>query len=125
VTKKTILLIDESHVVMDLIKRTLERAGYSVRCAGSLAGARELLAEYTPDGIVLEKNLPDGNGLDYCRELREKSVVPILFFSDSGEDELPALQTGANDFLKKPYDFEVLKARIGIMLCGAIKKEDF
>jgi DNA-binding response OmpR family regulator len=103
---------------MELIRRMLERRGYSVRMAVGLAGAREWLDDMTPDGIILENELPDGSGLDYCRKLRKKSGVPILFVSGNREDELPALKAGANDFLKKPCDYDVMIARLGIMLNG-------
>jgi DNA-binding response OmpR family regulator len=116
--KKTLLLIDGSQVLMDLTRRILERAGFSVRLATGMAGAREWLAEYTPDGIVLASDLPDGNGLDYCRELRASSGIPIMFTSGDREDELPALKAGANDFLRKPCDYGVMIARLGLMLNG-------
>jgi len=111
-----ILLIDGSQVLMDITKRILERAGYSVRCAIGFAEARKLLTEFEPDGIVLENDLPDGHGIEYCRELRENSAAPIMFFSNTKEDELPALLAGATDFLKKPFDYDVMKARIGVMI---------
>jgi DNA-binding response OmpR family regulator len=116
--RKTLLLIDGSQVLMELTRRILERAGFSVRLATGLAGAREWLAEYTPDGIVLACDLPDGNGLDYCRELRASSGIPLLLVSGYREDELPALKAGANDFLRKPCDYGVMIARLGLMLDG-------
>ena len=121
VTGQKILLIDESQVLMDLIIRTLERDGYLVRSAGSIAGAKELLMEYTPDGIILENRLPDGCGLEFCRELRSAYDIPIMFLSGDNDDELPALQSGANDFTKKPYKNDIFKARINIMLNGTYK----
>ena len=114
--KKNILLIDNSQVLVDINKKILERAGYSVRCAIGAAGAREQLKVSFPDGIVLGNELPDSEGLDFCRELLETMTVPILFISGNKEDELPALQAGANDFLKKPFDYDILKVRIKNML---------
>jgi len=114
--KKTILLVNSSQVFMDITKKILERTGYSVLCATSLAEARTHLINSEPDGIVLENDLPEIEGLDYCRELRMTCAVPIMFLSNSKNDELQALQAGATDFLKKPFDYDVLKARIGVML---------
>lgn len=114
--RKTLLLINGSQVLMDLTKKILEREGYSVRCAAGLSGAREQLMDFTPDGIILDKDLPDGNGLEYCGYLRRNAYVPVMVLSNAKEDELPALKSGANDFLKKPFDYEIMKARIGIML---------
>jgi len=111
-----VLLIDGSQVLLDITKRILERAGYTVHCAVGAEGAREILADYSPDGIVLEVDLSDATGLDYYNELREKTSVPIMVLSNNKGDELTALQAGANDFLKKPFDYEIMTARIGAML---------
>jgi len=116
VLRKTILLINGSQVFMDITKRILERAGYSVRCASEFRAAQELFMDLTPDGIILGNDLPDIKGLDYCRQLREESAVPVMFLSNSKDDELEALQAGATDFLKKPFDYNILKARISVML---------
>ena len=121
-TKKTILLIDECKVVMDLTKRMLERVGHSVRVAESRSEALEFLQKSTPDCIVLDIRLPDIDGLDYCRELRRKSDVPILFISCNKDDEVPALHAGANDFMKSPFNYDVLKARLSVMLSGRCQK---
>ena len=114
--RKNILLINNSQVFMDITKRILERDGYTVKCAAGLAGARELLMDFSPDGIVLENDLPDVKGLDCCRELHQKTAAPIIFISNDKDDELPALQAGANDFLKKPFDYEIMKARLNLIL---------
>ena len=116
VRRKTLLIINSSQVLMDITRKILERAGYSVRCAVGLAGAKEMFSDYQPDGIVLDSTLPDGKGLDYCQELRKQSDVPILFVSESRDDEIPALQAGADDFMKKPFDFEIMKVRINTMM---------
>ena len=114
--KNTLLLVDNSQVLMDLTKKILERAGYSVRCAVGITDAQEQLMDFAPDGIILESDLPDGKGLDFCCELRKESDIPIMFLSNDKEDELPALEAGANDFLKKPFDYAIIKARINVML---------
>lgn len=109
---KTLLLIYGSKTLMELTARILGRDGYSVRKAIGFAEAIEQLRSFTPDGIVLESDLPDKNGLDCCRELRTKSETPIFFISGCSEDELPAFEAGASDFMKKPEDFELMKARL-------------
>jgi len=114
--KKTLLIIDRSPVLMDITKKIFERDGYSVRCAGGFAGAQEQLLAFMPDGIILENDLPDGSGFELCRELRESIAAPIMFISDNKEDELSALQAEANDFLKKPFDYDIMKARVSVML---------
>ena len=114
--RKTLLLVDGSQVLMDITRKILERTGYSVRCASGAAGAREMLIDFEPDGIILDSELSDESGLEFCRELRKTHTTPVLFLSSSKEDELPALQSGSSDFLKKPFDYEIFKARISVLL---------
>jgi len=114
--KKKLLLINGSRDLMDMNKRILERAGYSVTCAIGLDGAETELKTYTPDGIILASDLPDGSGLGFLKDQCTDSGIPVLFLSDNRYDEVTALNAGANDFLKKPYDFEVLITRIEMML---------
>jgi len=114
--KKTLIIINSSQVLMEISKKILERAGYIVHCAIGIAGAKEQLMDHTPDGIIVDSELPDGKGIDLCREMRETYDVPIIFLSANKEDELAALQAGASDFLKKPYNYDILKTRIGIVL---------
>ena len=123
-TNKILLWIAGSQVIMELNRKVLEHSGYSVRCAYGIAGAHEWLAESKPDGIIVEKELPDGNGLVYCCELRKICDAPILFMSSSPSDELIALQSGANDFLKKPYRQEIMVARINVLIKGACQNNN-
>jgi len=114
--KKKLLFISGSRVFMGLMKKLLERAGYSVRCALGLSEAEKQFSDYMPDGVLLERELPDGSGLLYCQTLRETCDIPILILSNDKDDELPALSAGASGFLKKPFDFELLKARLDAIM---------
>lgn len=103
---------------MDITGKILKRAGYDVCCAEGAAGAKEELAKMVPDALILE-GTPSGEvGIGLCRELKDVSGVPLIYLSSDKEDELPALRAGADDFLKKPFDFEVFKARLGVLLGG-------
>lgn len=113
---KTLLLISNSQVLMDFAKKRLERAGYSVCCVSGLDEAKKQCGDKIPDGILVESELPDGKGVDFCREVRKGCDVPIMFLSHDKNDELEALRSGADDFLKKPFDYEILKARLGVLL---------
>ena len=114
--KKAILLIDDSQVLMDFTKKILERSDYTVECALGATRAREILRIIDPDAIIIGNSLFDGDGLELCSELRNETAAPIMFTSDVKEDELPALRAGASDFLRRPFDYEIFKARIGVMV---------
>ena len=116
VQKKALLLVGASQALMDITKKILERVGYSVYCANETVAVWEQLSQEPPDAIILLDNLEDGYEIEFCSELRKATAIPILYTSNSKEDELFALQAGANDFLKKPFDYNILKARLSVML---------
>ena len=91
----------------------MKRNGYQVLTAVGLREAGELLKQQTPHMIVMNCELPDGNGITACRVLREKKLpVRVLLTSNDREDEVYALDAGADDFVKKPYHVDVLLARM-------------
>ena len=117
--KKKLLLIDSSQVLMDVNKRILERAGYTVSCTVGQRGAVALAESLAPDAAIISRNLPDGDGLDLLGRLRARCGIPVMVLSEDREDEVSALRGGANDFLRKPFDFAVLLARMEKMLKSA------
>ena len=115
---KTILCVeDELRVLRNNIK-SLTEAGFRVLASKNLAEARGHLANESPDAIVLDIMLPDGNGLDLLQELRQAgSRVPVIMLTAWGEpqDVARGLKLGANDYLSKPFAYEVLLARVEAM----------
>jgi DNA-binding response OmpR family regulator len=96
-----------------LLEAILGRSGYRLRIAADLAGARELLAETTPDLVLLDRHLPDGDGLDLIPEIRNSSrlgSVPILLVSASvlPRDVQAAMDAGCDGFLPKPVHVKPL-----------------
>jgi two-component system cell cycle response regulator DivK len=96
-----------------LLQAILGRAGYELRIAANLAGARELLADTTPDLVLLDRHLPDGDGLDLIPEIRSSGRlggVPILLVSASvlPRDVRAAMDAGCDGFLPKPVRVQPL-----------------
>lgn len=96
-----------------LLQAILGRAGYRLRIAANLAGARELLADTTPDLVLLDRHLPDGDGLDLIPEIRSSErlgSVPILLVSASvlPRDMRAAMEAGCDGFLPKPVRVQPL-----------------
>jgi DNA-binding response OmpR family regulator len=85
-----------------------------VACALTLEEARRYLQECSPQVIVLDIELPDGNGVDFCREIRYITAAPLIFltFSDGYETALAGLRAGGDDYLVKPFDLKMFVARI-------------
>ena len=109
-----VLVIDDEEDVRSVVARALKADGHAVATAEDLATARERIVEGT-DLLVLDLRLPDGFGLDLCRELRaEGATVPILLLTALSKVALrvEGLDAGADDFLAKPFAVAELRARV-------------
>ena len=113
-----ILVVDDDKRLRDLIGRYLTEQGYRVTTAVDAADARAKLASITFDLLVVDIMMPGENGLDLTRSLREKTLVPILLLTAMGEanDRINGLETGADDYLVKPFEPRELVLRINAIL---------
>ena len=116
-----LLLIDDDARLSAMVADYLRGSGYEVSVAGSLAEGREALAAAAHDALVLDLMLPDGDGLDLCRELRgnpRTRQLPLLMLTARGEpmDRIVGLEMGADDYLPKPFEPRELLARVKALL---------
>ena len=110
-----ILVVDDNRELRNLIKEELTGAGYrAVRMADSAAAARQAISGELPELVILDINLPDGDGFSLFREIRGRSDIPILFLSarDADGDRLFGLGLGADDYMTKPFNPLELTARV-------------
>jgi len=111
-----ILLVDDEALFAKAVTKRLEKAGYVCEAAGTLGEARRKLEEAAPGLVILDMRLPDGTGLDFLAELRQKtgSEVPVLVLSAYGEieDAVAAMKLKASDYLKKPIDLDELLVNV-------------
>jgi len=122
-TLAQLLLVDDDARLADMLQGYLGAAGYRVQIAPTLAVARQQLAAKAglPDLVVLDLMLPDGDGLDFCRQLRglpHAAGLPVLMLSARGEpmDRVVGLELGADDYLAKPFEPRELLARVKALL---------
>jgi two-component system, OmpR family, KDP operon response regulator KdpE len=113
-----ILIIDDELQIRRLLRVTLEGAGYRVREAPTGALGLNEAAVQRPDAVILDLGLPDADGLDVLRRLREWSGLPVLILSVRGEEaqKIAALDAGADDYLTKPFGGGELLARLRVLL---------
>jgi two-component system, OmpR family, response regulator RegX3 len=112
-----ILFVEDEPTIAELFGRALAREGFEVVGARSLSEARERFSRRTPDLVLLDLTLPDGDGRDLCRELRA-SDVPIIMLTARGTelDRVIGLELGADDYVVKPFSGAEVVARIRAVL---------
>ncbi len=110
----TILLVEDDVNIVYINRAVLVDEGYTVYSALTASDCQKILAAHTIDLVVMDINLPDGNGIDLCRSIRHNYNLPILFLTalDENSDIIKGLDAGAYDYLTKPYDLGVFLARI-------------
>ncbi len=116
--KRTILLVEDEESITTPLAEALERDGFRAEIARTAAEAVERGKRLRPDLVLLDLMLPDGSGLDVCRELRAASSVPIIILSARGEeaDRVVGLELGADDYVVKPFSAREVIARVRAVL---------
>ncbi|MED4959377.1 response regulator transcription factor [Paenibacillus macerans] len=114
----TILIVEDDMSLNKGIALTLAQDGISIEQAYDLAGAERRLAAGGVDLIVLDVNLPDGSGLDFCEKVRAGSRVPIIFLTanDMESDIVMGFELGGDDYITKPFSLMVLRSRVMAVL---------
>ncbi len=113
-----VLVVEDEVQVRRFLRAALGSRGYRVVEAGSMREAEQLATSHNPDVFVLDLSLPDGDGIDLTRRLREWTRAPIVVVSARGreEDKVNALDAGADDYLTKPFGVNELLARLRVAL---------
>ena len=116
--RPTILLVEDERAITEPLAEALEREGFTPAVAGTAAQAMVVAGRETPDLVLLDIGLPDGSGLDVCRELRRQSQVPIIMLTARGAeaDRVAGLELGADDYIVKPFSAREVTARVRAVL---------
>lgn len=114
---KTILLVEDNPHIQKINAQLIAMNGYGVLTASSAAEAREQLRHHQADLLIMDVTLPDGNGLDLCRELKALYHLPVIFVTAmSGMSDITAGLCAGDDYVTKPYDLDDLVVRIERLL---------
>ena len=113
-----VLVVDDDHDVADVVEYVLRRAGFDVALAHHGEAGLERFQADQPDLVILDVNMPKLDGIEVCRRIRLTSMVPIMMLTvrNDEEDIVQALQTGADDYVTKPFSARQLVARVQALL---------
>lgn len=117
-TKQSILILEDDEDLSSGIRMSLESPGFCFTCCKTISEAKEALEIDKFDLLILDISLPDGSGLDLCKEIRRTSRVPVVLLTakDMELDIVIGLECGADDYITKPFSLMVLRARIRALL---------
>jgi two-component system response regulator MprA len=118
VTTGRVLVVEDDGDIADVLRRSLRQEGHEVRTAADGVEALEAAIEFVPDLVILDLGLPRLDGVEVCRRLRAEGDVPILILTarSDTEDRVDGLDSGADDYITKPFERQELLARIRALL---------
>jgi two-component system response regulator MprA len=113
-----VLVVEDDEAITDVLRRTLRQEGHEVRASGDGVGALRAAEEFVPDLVILDLGLPGLDGVEVCRRLRAESDVPILILTARSDldDRVVGLDSGADDYLVKPFERQELLARMRALM---------
>lgn len=119
--KRTILVVEDETAISRLIDQILTKEGYNVRKAHSLKTAQPGLTKPMPDLVIMDRRLPDGDGLELCRQIKNDpklAAIPVMFLTSKGStaDKVTGLKMGGDDYLTKTFQVDELLARVEVLL---------
>ncbi len=118
-TAPRVLVVDDEHNLTELLSMALRYEGWEVRSAGSGMAAVRAAREFEPDAVALDMMLPDMDGLEVLRRMREHDQrIPVLFLTarDAVEDRIAGLTAGGDDYVTKPFSLEEVVARLRALM---------
>jgi two-component system, OmpR family, response regulator RegX3 len=118
ISRRRVLLVEDERSISEPLADALKREGFDVHVAGSAAAGLEMFSAQAPDLVLLDVMLPDGDGRDVLREIRQRSRTPVVMLTARGEemDRVLGLELGADDYVTKPFSAAELVARMRAVL---------
>ncbi|MCR5797523.1 MAG: response regulator transcription factor [Eubacterium sp.] len=115
---KSILLLEDDLGLSEGLTFALKKQGYEIDEKRTIAEAKKAWNENTYDLLILDVSLPDGNGFDFCKSVRQNSEVPIIFLTASDEETnvIMGLDIGGDDYVTKPFKLGILLSRVSALL---------
>jgi two-component system, OmpR family, KDP operon response regulator KdpE len=124
--RRRILVVDDEPQITRVFRTTLSAQGYDLRVANDGEMALEVMKDWAPDVVITDLAMPNLNGVELCRRIRQASQVPIIVLSVRNQDrsKVEALDAGADDYVTKPFSMNELLARIRAQLRRTVPAEE-
>ncbi|EHB65892.1 response regulator transcription factor [Paenibacillus lactis] len=118
----TILIVEDDERIAEKLSSAISKYDFNARIIDDFSRVMDIFTDTKPDLVLLDVNLPKYDGFYWCRQIRTQSHCPIIFISarDSGMDQIMALENGADDYITKPFDMELVLAKIRSHLRRAV-----
>lgn len=118
ITMYRIFIVEDDEIISEVLKKNLSSWGYDVSCAEDFSNIIQEFVRRDPQLVLLDLKLPFYNGFHWCEEIRRISQVPVIFISSAADNMnmVMAMSRGADDFIAKPFDMDVLTAKIQAIL---------
>ena len=118
ITMYRIFIVEDDEIISEVLKKNLSSWGYDVSCAEDFSNIIQEFVRRDPQLVLLDLKLPFYNGFHWCTQIRQISSVPILFLSSASDNMniVMAMNMGGDDFVEKPFDLNVLTAKIQALL---------
>lgn len=115
---KKILIVEDDDALAEGIRLTLQSTEYSIKCCEKITEAENQLQQSLFDLLLLDINLPDGSGLEFCKKVRQTSQMPIILLTARNleTDVITGFGVGADDYITKPFSLAILRARVAALL---------
>jgi two-component system KDP operon response regulator KdpE len=113
-----ILVVDDEPQITRVLRTTLSTHGYELRVANDGDAALDVMKDWAPDLVITDLSMPNMTGIELCRKIRTRSQIPIIVLSVKGEErtKIEALDSGADDYITKPFSMNELLARVRAQL---------
>ncbi|PWS26620.1 response regulator [Pedobacter yonginense] len=118
---KQIMIVEDNDEIREMLEFLLQSEKYTVCSFADAAGFRAQISKVRPDALIFDVSLPDGNGLDLCKELRSDPAtvhLPVIIMSASGDLSAMSRACQADDFIKKPFDIYDFICRVKKQMVG-------
>ncbi|MEE0420688.1 MAG: response regulator transcription factor [Lachnospiraceae bacterium] len=113
-----ILIVEDDEVIAGTVRQQMENWGYEARCVEDFKNVMSEFGEFDPQMVLMDISLPFFNGYHWCTQIRQISKVPVIFISSTSDNMniVMAVNMGGDDFIAKPFDLNVLMAKVQAML---------